>query len=629
MLPPFAFAALAQQSSPLPPSAPQAAPTAKVAAAPGTQGKPASQRDRRRAAKLYLVAAKLFEKGEFEPAMHDYEAAATLDPATADYALAAQVARSHAVTALIQAAAKARTQGDDAAARASLQHASELDPTNPQLGEHLNELAGDALAGRTAPLYEDAGDQYAGVPRLEPNSSLPSFHVKMDRRQLIQKVYKAYGIDAVMDQSVGGFVARFDLDNVSFSEAIRALDMITGCFAVPLDPHRVVVAKDTRQNREQFQREEVETIYLPGFTAAEMTEVSNIAKNVFSAPQVSITEGKGTVTLRATPGTLDAFNATMQELIDGRSDAILDVRIIQLAHTSQRNTGAQLPTQFNAFNVFAEEQSILNANQALVQQIISSGLASANDPLAILAILIASGQVSSALFANGFATFGGGLALSAISPGPTALNLNVNSSDSRELDDVKLRLQDGQDETIRSGTRYPILQSSYSGLSSSAIKGLTAAGNSSSLAGLASGISGLTSQIPQVSYQDLGLTLKAVPRVMRNGDVALTLDMKITALAGSSNNGIPVLNNRSYSGVVTLKDGEGVVLMSELDRQESIALSGVPGITDIPGLNSISPNDKQLNTATLLIVLTPQLVRGPKFVGHSPMMRIARTTNAQ
>ena len=43
----------------------------------------------------------------------DIEQAAELDPANTDYALAADVARSHAVTALIQAAAKDRMRGDD------------------------------------------------------------------------------------------------------------------------------------------------------------------------------------------------------------------------------------------------------------------------------------------------------------------------------------------------------------------------------------------------------------------------------------------------------------------------------------------------------------------------------------
>ena len=50
---------------------------------------------------------------------------------------------------------------------------------------------------------------------------------------------------------------------------------------------------------------------------------------------------------------------------------------------------------------------------------------------------------------------------------------------------------------------------------------------------------------------------------MRNSGVALNIDMKITALSGTSIDGNPVLNNRAYSGVITLKQGEGVVLISE------------------------------------------------------------------
>ena len=130
--------------------------------------------------------------------------------------------------------------------------------------------------------------------------------------------------------------------------------------------------------------------------------------------------------------------------------------------------------------------------------------------------------------------------------------------------------------------------------------------------------------IPQVEYQELGLTLKATPKVMRNNEVALTIDMKIDALAGSSINGNPVLNNRAYSGVVTLKQGESVEVVSELDKSESRAVSGTPGISEIPGLNDLTGNDTQKNYATLLIVMTPHVIRGTQAAGHSPMMRVER-----
>ncbi len=609
-----------------------ASPSATQSTAKSEAYTPVRSKDRRRAAKLYLQGTRRFEKSDFEGAIEDYEAAASLDPNNKDYALAAQVARGHAVSALIQAAAKARNQGDLGASRAALQRARTLEPANPQVAEHVRDLADTAITGQTNPIYEASASTAGGVPALEPANPVQSFHLKLDRRSLIQQVYKAYGVEATLDQSVNAVQARFDADNIAFHDAINLLNLVTGTFSVSLDAHRVLIVRDSRENRQQFLRQEIETVYLPGLTQAELTEVSNIAKNVFGAPLVAVEPTTSAVTVRAPASTLDAFNSTARELIAGRSQVMLDVRIIQLAHNRTRDTGVQLPQQVTAFNVYAEEQSILNANQALVQQIISSGLAAPGDTLAILGILLASGQVTSSIFSNGIALFGGGLTLSGVSPGPVKVSLNLNSSDTRTLDAVQLRLADGQDESIMSGSRYPILAASFSGLGTNSINipGLTTAGTSSGLSSLLASISGATTQIPQVQYQDLGLTVKANPKVMRDGDVALTLDLKLSSLSGSFLSGNPILNNRVYSGVVTLKEGEGALLISELDKQESLALSGTPGLSQIPGMNNLTEKTAQQDYATLLIVLTPHLLRGPRYpTTPDQTLRIERTTLQQ
>jgi Flp pilus assembly secretin CpaC len=105
--------------------------------------------------------------------------------------------------------------------------------------------------------------------------------------------------------------------------------------------------------------------------------------------------------------------------------------------------------------------------------------------------------------------------------------------------------------------------------------------------------------------------------------------MKIDALAGSSINGNPILNNRAYSGVVTIQQGQGVVVASELDKQESRAISGVPGLSEIPGLNNVTGLDNQKSSSTLIIIMTPHVIRGPQALGHSPMMRVERSTAAR
>jgi len=412
---------------------------------------------------------------------------------------------------------------------------------------------------------------------------------------------------------------------VRFADAVRVLELATHTFYVPLDAHHALVADDTRENRARLTPEETETVYLSGLSADDMNEVQSLAKNVFDAQQAQLSPSEHTLTLHAPASTLDAFNATMRSLLDGKSQVLVDVKMIQVAHTSQLNTGAQLPPTFSAFNVFAEEQSLLSQNASLVQQIISSGLAASNDPLAILGILIASGQISSPLLSSGFALFGGGLTESALVPGATTFNLALNTSDSRELDQIELRMEDGQDETIKEGERYPIQTSSVASPKIPNIPGLTGAGSSSSLSSLLSSLGSAAPAIPIIQYQDLGLTLKVNSKVLRDGDVALTIDLKLDALSGTLIDGNPVLDNRAYSGMVTLKEGEAAVVATELDKTQSQAISGTPGISEIPGLNNVTSKDSQQNYATLVIVMTPHVIRGPQAAGHTTMMRVEKS----
>jgi tetratricopeptide (TPR) repeat protein len=620
----LAFAPILSQAQ----AAPQNPPSPQAAASPTKQPR---ESDRRRAAKLYLAAGKLFMDEHFEDALHAYEQAAKLDPENVNFRLAADVARSHAVTALIQSAAKSRLRGDQAGARDALARALELDPGNVEATQHLYELGDEAASGQPTSLYEHTSTTVGDVVQLAPQAGLHSFHLHAGERQIVQQVFKAFGIDATTDDSIESTQVRFDIDDANFDDTARALALATNSFFVPLDAHHVLAARDTRTNRQQFTRLEMETVYLSGMKPEEMTEVSNLAKQVFGFQQAQLMASTGTITIRAPRDTMEAFNSTLRELIDGHSQVLLDVRLIQIAHTSEHNTGVTPPQTFSAFNVYAEEQSLLNTNQSLVQQIVSSGLAAPGDTLAILGILLASGQVSSSLFSNGVALFGGGLTASALSPGGATANFNLNSSDSRELDQIQLRVADGEPGTLKEGERYPIQTSSFSSLSASIpnIPGLTGAGASGSLSSLLSSLQGGVPSVPQVEYQDLGLTLKATANVMRDNDVALTIDMKITALAGTSINGNPILDNRAYSGVVTIKEGSAVVVASELDKSESRNISGTPGLSEIPGLNNITDKDVQKNYATLLIVITPHVIRGTQASGHTPMMRVERGTAPQ
>jgi general secretion pathway protein D len=579
-----------------------------------------TQHDKRAAAKSYLAGAHAIEDRNTRAAYDAFSKAAALDPTNTDYKNAVVVAKAHFVTDLIQQAEKARILDKNDVAHARLAEALELDPTNPIVAQHIGDVAG---IEDTTVKPDDITSNIADAIRLEPTPGKHSFHLRADGLTLLRQVLAAYGIAPSFDSSVTPQSVRFDVDDVDFHQAEQMLRLESDTFFVPLDPHRVLVAKDTKENRTKYERLLLETVYLPGLNPQELTDVTNLARNVLEITQVAAEPAQNTMTVRGPEAKLALFNRTLQGLMDGRSQVLLEVRVYEISRTRTTNIGVQTPQQFNAFNLNSEIQQALNGNQALIQQIVSSGLANANDLQAIAAILLASGQLSNSLLSQPFAIFGGGLTTTGVTLGNPTINLALNSTDSRAIDQVQLRLQDQEAGDIIAGMHYPIIQSSYSNLTGSGVNipGLNSAGLSSQLAALGLNSSSLNQQtIPQVQYQDIGLQMKATPFIHRDQSVSLKLDLKIQALAGSSVNDIPILTNRQFTANLDLKDGTSAMVTSNLTSQEANAISGLPGLSEIPGLQSTTNKNVQRSDDELVVLITPHVVRLPHPSGASQVM---------
>jgi general secretion pathway protein D len=339
----------------------------------------------REAEKFYLLGVRATEKGDVDAAEKAFAKASKADPSDRDYALDWEIARQHLISKLIQDADKARLMGHPELARAKLAEALALDPKNPDVSQHIDDLAN----AMTEPLADTVTATFAPAIELAPNAGKQSFHIKSSEQEVLRRVLEAYGIKAVADDSVATKTIRFDADDVDYAQAAHLLNLVTNSFMVPLDPVRVLVAKDTKENRAKYERMSMETLFLPGLTTVEYTDMGNLAKNVLGVQQATVEPGSGTLTVRAPIGNLVALNTTLADLLDGKSEVLLDVKIYQVDNNRTQLLGVQLPQTTTLFNVPTELNSVIQGNQSLVQQIISSGLASAGDFTAIAAILIA------------------------------------------------------------------------------------------------------------------------------------------------------------------------------------------------------------------------------------------------
>jgi Bacterial type II and III secretion system protein/FG-GAP-like repeat len=132
--------------------------------------------------------------------------------------------------------------------------------------------------------------------------------------------------------------------------------------------------------------------------------------------------------------------------------------------------------------------------------------------------------------------------------------------------------------------------------------------NSSSFGGIGSETP--SSVFPGVEYLDVGLKIKAIPRIHPDGQVTLQLKFENSSLSSQSYNTIPVVNNESVDQTVRVKEDQTAILAGFMQTQNTNALNGLPGVGELPCVQWLSSNQNAQNQGQeLLILVTPRMVR--------------------
>jgi general secretion pathway protein D len=574
----------------------------------------------------YLIGARMLERKDLAGAEMQFAKAAKLDPSNSDYSMAYSVARRRRITELIQESGKARLLGQNEKAETLLAEARLLDPQSNIVGQDSDPGAlPKVFRPEIEPWIRDA-PAIAGPITLMPNPGPKSFHLRSDEQDVIRQVLSGYGVKATFDESVQRQNLRFDLDDSTYQQAVPILLNMAHLIAVPLDAKSVLIAKDTPDNRQKFEHQLQETIYIPGMTNEQMDELGNVVRNVFDVKQISIDKGSGNLVIRAPQETLTYINLTLADLIDGGSEVLIELQLYAVDKTNQRNIGAQLPQQIGIYNVAAAAQNLVSSNQSLVNQAIAQGLIPAGSSNITIALaLIASGLVQSALLSNTVGFFGGGLTQFGVTTNQNpAFNLSLTASDTRALNDIQIRVGDRQAATFRVGERYPITTATYSsGLStvSSALSGVSI--NGVSAASLLNAAVGTPITIPQIQYEDLGLTLKATPTVQKSGAIKMHIDLKIEALTGGAVNNIPILNSEQFASDVTVDDGETAMMVSSLTKSAAASIGGWPGLGELPGFQTATADTTTAaDSSNLILLITPHVTRRRSNLSAGPRIAI-------
>ncbi len=564
---------------------------------PGSVNCVPTKDDLKQARSAYHHGLKLQEHKELEESFAAFDRASRLVPRDAAFLSAREMTKAQLVFQHTERGDAFLADGQREQAAVEFRAALDLDPDNAytqqRLAESLRDPAAPALGGMAA-LLADSSEIH-----LQPKAEQATFHYRGDIRGLFTELTSAYGVNAEFDDSVQSKAVRFYVDDVDFFTALRLACRVSKTMWTALDAHQLLIAADSAENHKQFDRMSLITFTVPGATTPQQaTELITSLRNICDFQKIS-TGQIGTVEVRAPQATLAACTQLLHQLSSDRPQVSLDVQVFQISHTFTREIGMHIPNTFNMFNIPVAALAALGGQSisSLVNQLISSGGINAAGSSALSGLLAQLQGQGNSIFSQPLATFGNGLTFSGVSLDHLTTALSLNESWARSLSHVTLRAAQGNDATFHLGERYPILNGTYAPIfNSAAISAVL--GNQT-----------YVPPFPSVSYEDLGLSLKAKPAIHGNGDVSLTLELQVRSLTGQSANGVPVLTNQEYKGSIRLRDGEPAVVAGEITTNDQRSMSGIPGIAAIPGLNwAATDNTRMKENDELLIVITPHVV---------------------
>ena len=569
---------------------------------PGGASCVASKGDLKEAHNAYERGLKLQNHRHLEEAMLQFDRASRLVPRDPVFLAASETLKAHLSFLHTQGGDALLGSGDREKAATEYRAALLLDPddtyTQSRLAEAMHDPAATGLVGITATLAEST------EIRLQPKSEQATFHYRGDVRGMFNELASAFGMTVQFDDSVAAKNVRFYVDDVDFFTALNLAGRVSKTFSTPLDAHQFLIAADTVENHKQFDRMSLGTFSVPGgaHTPQEVTEMVTSLRNVCDFQKISSGQG-GTVEVRAPQPMLRACSTLIQQLTTERPQVMLDVGVYQISHNLTRNIGMHIPDTFNLFNIpvaaVAAAIAALGGQNlsSLANQLIASGGVNQAGSSALSGLLAQLQGQQNSIFSQPLATFGGGLTFSGLSLDQLSAALSLNESWSQTLDHITMRATQGNEANFHLGERFPILNASYAPLANSP-QISAVLGNQSYVA-----------PFPSISYEDLGLQLKAKPVIHANGEVSMTLELQVRSLTGDSSNGVPVISNKEYQGSIRLRDGEPAVIAGVVTVNDQRSMSGIPGLGAVPGLNQAMVN----NTVTkendeLLIMITPHIV---------------------
>jgi general secretion pathway protein D len=521
-------------------------------------------------ARLHAESAKSYYKQgltaevreDYDAAFDNYQKAYTMAPKDLTFRTAYYRVRLSASSLHMMKGRKLFQTGDEQGALMELLRATEIDPTNEAAQQDISRIRAqhkeplpaniDGIPGE-ASVATDL-DTMAAPTRLQPMSNEPqTMHMIEDSKVVYQAVGKAAGINVLFDPDYTGKRIQVDLVNETLPDVLRIVATLSGTFWKPITGNTIFVAANSRTKRTELEEQAVQTFYLTNaWQQNDLNDVQTAIRNVMPNSHAYSVNSQNAIVMRGTPDELMLAQKIVNDLDKARPEVVVDIAVLEVSKNWERTLGIAWPQ--SASVTLQSPNASSTTCPAGSTTCTPSSTSTTNPTLYNLAHLNS----------NDFA----------VTVGTATANALLNDSNTKILQNPRIRSTDSQKATLKIGSRIPI-----------------ATGSFQSGVGVAAAVTPLAET--QFQYIEIGVNIDMTPTVHYNHDVTE-----------------PIIAQKKSEQTIRLHEGEASILGGILEQQDMQSWTGIPGLSSIPILKYLfGSKDHTITDDEIVFLLIPHIVR--------------------
>ncbi|MGQ0666413.1 MAG: secretin N-terminal domain-containing protein [Nitrospiraceae bacterium] len=385
-------------------------------------------------------------------------------------------------------------------------------------------------------------------------------------KEVLEGVAKVGGLTLIFDKDVRNDPISIAVQDTSFEDALQLILNSNSLFSRNVSPGVLIISPNTKQKQEQYQDLMIRTFYLSN---AKSKDMLTLLKSMLDSKRMHANEQLNTIVIRDQPEKIQMAEKIILANDRQDSEVLFDVEVLEVDRTVNQTYGLTYPKQVAGAMVPPGPVGVIAGT--LAQQFTFRQLTELGPDQYLFKL-----------------------------PTNVQLDFFKQITDAKTLAAPKIRVVNNKKAEINIGDKQPILLSTTNVLPGQA----------------ATGAVPTTSTVTSIEFRDTGVKLTVEPSIRLGGELGLKMKIEVIRLGEqvTLQASPPItqfkFGNRSAETMLSIKDGETIILGGLLQEEDRKTRVTVPWIGDLPLIGSLLSSFKTERVTTeVILTITPHIVQ--------------------